>query len=302
LRQAVCPAGAFLHIFNVVAGPVFSTPRDCEFYMTALDHLKAGNLAETYDALTAEIRKSPADAKLRVFLFQLLCVRGEWSRALTQLKVCGEMAPDMMTMVQTYREAIACEMLREKVFAGETAPLVFGEPTQWMALMIQALGPMAKGDVTTAAALREEAFELAPSQSGEADGVAFDWIADADMRLGPILELIMNGRYFWAPFSTIKRITMEPPTDLRDRVWSAAEITWVNGGDVVGFIPTRYPGSAQSGRSGVMLANETDWVEAGAETYLGLGQRLFTTNNDDLALLDIRSLSLSAAGAGDGAH
>lgn len=268
----------------------------------AVEHLKAGNLDEAYSALTASIRKNPADSKLRVFLFQMLCIRGEWDRALTQLKVCGEMAPDTMSMVQSYREAIACEMVREKVFAGETAPLVFGEPAQWVALMIQALGPMAKGDTAQAAALRDEAFAAAPSQSGDADGKSFDWIADADMRLGPILELVMNGRYFWAPFSNIKRMTFDEPSDLRDKVWTPVEITWANGGDVVGFIPTRYPGSAQSRRPGIMMAQETDWVDAGAETFLGLGQRLFATNDDDLALMDLRSISLSPAGASDGAR
>ncbi|GGA10514.1 type VI secretion system accessory protein TagJ [Neptunicoccus cionae] len=267
----------------------------------AIDHLKAGNLDAAYDALTASIRKDPADSKLRVFLFQMLCVRGEWDRALTQLKVCGEMAPDTMTMVQSYREAIACEMVREKVFAGETAPLVFGEPAQWVALMIQSLGLLAKGDTAQAASLRNEAFSAAPSQSGEADGTPFEWIADADMRLGPMLELVMNGRYYWAPFSTIKRMTFDDPSDLRDKVWTPVEITWANGGDVVGFIPTRYPGSAQSGRAGIMLARETDWIDAGDETYLGIGQRLFATNDADLALMDLRSISLSAAGGSDGA-
>ena len=267
----------------------------------AVEHLKAGNLDDAYKALTAEIRKKPADSKLRVFLFQLLCIRGEWDRALTQLKVCGEMAPETMPMVQSYREAIACELVRESVFAGEKAPLVFGEPDQWVALLIQALGPMAKGDVAQAAELRAQAFDAAPSQSGEADGKSFDWIADADMRLGPMLELVMNGRYYWAPFSTIKRMTFDEPTDLRDRVWTPVEITWANGGDVVGFVPTRYPGSATSGRAGIMMAAETDWMDAGSDTYLGLGQRLFATNEDDIALMDVRSISLSAAGDSDGA-
>ena len=267
----------------------------------AVEHLKAGNLDEAYKALTASIRKSPADSKLRVFLFQLLCIRGEWDRALTQLKVCGEMAPDTMPMVQSYREAIACEMVREKVFAGETAPLVFGEPAQWVALMIQALGPLAQGD----AARQQNCARrrLKPRQAKAARQMAsrFDWVADADMRLGPMLELVMNGRYYWAPFSTIKRMTFDEPEDLRDRVWTPVEITWVNGGDVVGFVPTRYPGSAASGRAGLMMATETDWVDAGAETYLGLGQRLFATNNDDLALMDLRSISLSAVEDSDGA-
>ena len=41
------------------------------------------------------------------------------------------------------------------------------------------------------------------------DGKAFAWIADADMRLGPICEAVINGRYYWLPFVHIARIVIE---------------------------------------------------------------------------------------------
>lgn len=262
----------------------------------AVDHLRAGNLGEAYSALTAEIRKKPADAKLRVFLFQLLCIRGEWDRALTQLKVCGEMDPSTLPMVQSYREAIACELLREKVFAGETAPLVFGEPAEWVALLIQATHALAQGKPEAAARLREQAFADAPATAGTADGVAFDWIADADMRFGPILELIVNGKYYWAPFAALSALKFEEPTDLRDRVWTPVEVTTANGGQVVGFVPTRYPGAPATGRDALMLSAETDWQDAGGETFVGAGQRLLATPDADLAIMDLRELSLETSG------
>ena len=40
--------------------------------------------------------------------------------------------------LQAYREAIICEVYREKVFAGTKAPLVFGEPQEWLASLIEA--------------------------------------------------------------------------------------------------------------------------------------------------------------------
>ncbi len=263
--------------------------------MTALEQLKQGNLAETYTDLTAQIRKNPADDKLRIFLFQLLCIRSEWDRALTQLKVIGEMSPAALPVVQSYREAIACEMIREAVFNGDKAPMVFGEPAQWIALLIEALKPLAKGEAARAAQLRAQAFDAAPTTSGSADGVAFDWISDADMRLGPVLEVIMNGRYYWAPFSTVSRLKFEDPTDLRDRVWTPVEITWANGGEVVGFIPTRYPGSADSGSDNTMLSAETNWQDVGADTFIGAGQRLLATNESDLAIMDVREILLESA-------
>jgi len=70
--------------------------------------------------------------------------------------------------------------------------------------------------------LRNEAFELAPATAGTIDGEDFDWLADADVRMGPMLEAIINGQYYWIPFQQIQAIRIEEPADLRDVVWMPA--------------------------------------------------------------------------------
>jgi len=257
--------------------------------MSAEEILKSGTLDETLQALMKRVRKDPADIKQRIFLFQLFAVLGEWERAVKQLKVCGGMDPSTLSMVQAYREAIICELIREKVFAGEKVPMIFGEPENWIAVLVEALGATARGDMAAAAKLRDAAFEEAPAVSGTADGQAFEWIADADMRLGPVLELVMNGNYYWVPFGAIKKLSFEEPTDLRDRVWTPVQITWANGGEVVGFIPTRYPG-ATAGGDDIKLAKVTEWSDLGGETFVGAGQRLLATDAGDLALMDLREI------------
>jgi len=154
----------------------------------AEERLKAGDLSGALDALQAAVRADAGRASLRVFLFQLLCVLGNWSRAIQQLKVSAEMDPGATPMAQTYREAIVCEVYREKVFAGQKDPLIFGEPQEWIALMLDALKLQADGHVEKATATRARAFDAAPAVVGEIDGQSFEWIADADMRLGPLLE------------------------------------------------------------------------------------------------------------------
>ena len=258
----------------------------------AEDRLKAGDLDGARQALQEAVRKEPAKAELRVFLFQLLCVCGEWERALTQLRVCGELDGNAMPMVQTYREAIGCEMVRARVFAGETAPLVMGDPPNWLALLIQALGALARGEAEAAADLRARAFEEAPATSGSIDGKSFGWIADADMRLGPVLELIVNGRYFWAPVSTVKFLSVEEPADLRDAVWLPVEVTWANGGQMPALMPTRYPGTETQEKAALRLSRATEWRDLGAETWAGYGQRLLATDAEDHAVMDMRRLAL----------
>ena len=50
-----------------------------------------GKLNDALGALQALVRKDASNAKYRIFLFQLLAVMGQWTRALTQLNVAGEL-------------------------------------------------------------------------------------------------------------------------------------------------------------------------------------------------------------------
>ncbi len=266
----------------------------------ATELLKANDLAGSLDALQNSVRADPSNAKLRIFLFQLLCVTGEWQRAITQLKLCAEMDPIAIPMAQAYREGIICEVFREKVFSGEKDPLFFGEPEEWLALLAQANKALSSGNAQEAAKLRDKAFEMVPDQGGTANGERFSWIADADMRLGPVLEIIINGRYFWMPFSAILSLKIEEPEDLRDSVWTAANLTLQNGGEFVALIPTRYADTPTKGDDAAKLARSTFWEDAGSETFIGIGQRLLATDNSEIALMDLRSLEMDPLPASEG--
>ena len=110
---------------------------------------------------------------------------------------------------------------------------------------------------------------------------------------GPItLEAIVDGKYYWIPFTAIKRIRVEPPTDLRDVVWIPATFTWVNEGEVSALIPTRYPGSESTEDEAVRLARKTQWLEKPGELSVGLGQRMFATDAAEYSLLQIRQIEL----------
>lgn len=260
--------------------------------VTAEDQLKAGDLDGALAALQDAVRKDAANPALRVFLFQLLCVRGDWKRAIAQLKLSAELDPSATPMAQTYREGIICEVYREKVFAGEKAPLIFGAPQEWTALIVGALKANAAGEAGRAAEIRARAFDAAPTVSGKIDGQPFEWVADADMRLGPLLEIIVNGKYYWMPFSSIAKAEFEDPADLRDVVWTPCTITLINGGEFVALIPTRYAGTVAAESAALKLARATEWTDLGHETFAGLGQRQIATDLGDTALMDLRLLEL----------
>lgn len=258
--------------------------------MNPQEFIQDGQLDAALGALQDLVRKDASNAKYRIFLFQLLSVMGQWPRALTQLNVAGELDAGSLPMVQTYREAIQCEALRGAIFSGARAPLVFGEPPAWLALLIDALRADAAGEPARAAIAREQAFEAAPARAGSVDGRRFAWLADADQRLGPVLEAVVNGRYFWIPMQRIRRIELDAPADLRDTVWTPATFSWTNGAQTVGLIPTRYDGTTASADGALLMARRTEWTARG-----GLGQRMLATDEGDYALMDVRVIEFDDA-------
>lgn len=262
---------------------------------TSQELFRTGEVLGCLASLQAEVRHAPADPKLRIFLAQVLMVAGDWDRAVNQLAVAAELDAAALPMKHTYTAAIQCERLRAAVFGGEKLPLILGDPPLWIAALLQGVSALASGRAVEAASLRARALEDAPAITGSVNGVAFEWIADADSRLGPVLEVILNGAYYWAPFTRIRRIVLEPPTDVRDLVWMPAQFTWSNDGEAMGLIPARYPGSERSADDGVRMARRTDWRDLGEGAFAGLGQRVLATSDDELGLLEIRDLALESA-------
>lgn len=263
--------------------------------MLAEQSLKDGDIQSAVSQLQEAVKANPSKSEYRVFLFQLLSTLGSWDRALNQLNVSGELDASTLAMVQTYREALRCEVFRTEVFAGKRSPTVFGDPAQWIALCIQALSLSANGETSKAKDLRSEAFEDVPVNSGTIDGEPFEWIADADSRIGPFFEVILNGNYYWVPMHRVQQVFIEPPEDLRDMVWLPAQFVWANGGQAVGLIPSRYPGSELSSDSAIQLARKTEWMDQGFDEFYGLGQRMFATDSNDYSLLNVREIAINSS-------
>src|SRR6266403_6068169 len=172
----------------------------------AEESFRQGDLGACLRLLQADVRRRPEDARLRVFLVQVLMVLGEWERALNQLGVLKELDAAALPMVHSYGAAIQCDRLRAAVFRGERSPLLFGEPEPWMAEMIQAAGLHAGGHVAQAAAMRARALDRAPPTPGTLNGTKFEWLMDADSRLGPLLEVNLQGGYYWVPLHRVSEI------------------------------------------------------------------------------------------------
>lgn len=259
--------------------------------------LDGKSVDEQLDQVKAQIRKKPADADLRARLFQLLAVKGLWDKAFEQLKLSSEMNAQAQPVAVLYTGAITAEQEREAVFRGEKTPAVFEQPPEWMAMLLEAL----RSDAETAHALREQALEVAPAISGtivvnaQEQGLAFEWLCDGDSRLGPVCEVIANGRYGWVPLDMIQSLRLIPPEGLTDLIWVQAEITLVSGRSQIGLIPARYPAPIDKNYADLddasNLSRRTDWQQIGQDIYFGTGQKMWMSDAGEYALLDMRSIT-----------
>lgn len=243
-----------------------------------------GSVKEMLAKVTALVRSKPADASARMQLFRLLCVTGQWDRAETQLDVAAGLDSSLALTVLAHRHALNCERFRQQVFSGKRAPLFLGEPDQGAAMMAQALSAQPE----QAYALRTQALELMSTKAGKQDGMAFQWLADADARLGPIFEIYLDGKYFWVPMLRVEQLDLNQPDDALDLVWSSCQLTLQGGMAQAVLMPTRYPQSEASADDALALARRTEWLVMSQDHYRGLGQRMFASDVSEVALLDCR--------------
>jgi len=234
--------------------------------MTANELFRAGRLREAIQTLGNELRSNPADRQRRTFLFELLCLVGEYSRAEKHLNLLADGSEDAKTGALVYRSAIFAERQRAAFF----------EEKKYEAGL----------------------DEAPPPRPGKLNGTPFQTIEDADPRLGARLELFLAGEYLQIPLAHISALQMEAPRLLRDTLWPAANVT---GGGALKeqdfgqvLLPALYPFSFRSDRDTVKLGRETDWT--GPERDVPLGQKLLVLDGETVVpLLEVRSLEFDAA-------
>lgn len=251
------------------------------------DLLRAGDIDGARRVLVDLARRDPADIPTRLFLFQLLAVAGEWTKAKMQLTTLAQLSPEAQMLSVVYGQAIDAEQVRTAVFAGSELASIH-TTSSWAAGVADAIRLGAQGEASEADARREAAFAQAPDTPGEIDGTPVDWIGDADPRFGPTVEAIIGGRYGLLPFDAIAQMSSEGPKDLRDLVWYPVEITLKTGPRVAALLPVRYPGIPDG--IAERLSRATDWGADGR----GHGQRLWSgSDGEDRGLLTVRSLHLN---------
>lgn len=256
--------------------------------------LQAQSLVDIRARVTETVRKQPSNVRERWLLFQLLCIDGEWERALKQLQTWAKLEPEGETRAQLYRGLIKSEMFRTEVFAGTRTPGFIDAPSAWVEKLIEANIQLGKGNVAAADALRIEALDAAPASAGESPTLgAFQWLTDSDSRLGPVCEMAVAGGYRWIPFDRIRSLVLTPVGILTDLIWRSATVTLHDATVLKGYLPSRYPGS-ELGADALKLARQTTWTDVGDTNVIALGQKTWTTDQGDWGLMELTECRFGA--------
>jgi type VI secretion system protein ImpE len=233
--------------------------------MSAQELFKAGKLNEAIEALGVEVRDNPTDARRRTFLFELLCFKGDYDRAEKHLNILADATPDARVGAILYFSALHAERLRQDLFEKKDYPVTpaTGNP-----------------------------------RGGTINGQPFETLEDADPRVGPRLELFAAGAYLWIPIEHIESIELEPPRRLRDLLWAPALVRTgpafkdTELGEVL--LPVLAPFSWKHSDDEVKLGRSTVWTEVDG-VNLPSGQRMFSVDEEDFPLLEIRKIEFTPA-------
>jgi len=226
---------------------------------------RAGRLDEAVEALSAEVRNDPTDARRRTFLFELLCFAGQFDRAEKQLDVLAQRGQDAAMGTLLYRSALHAERVRQEMFTGGGYPA--GRPPR----------PV----------------------SGTLNGTPFQSLNDADPRIGARLEIFAAGQYTWIPLEQIASVRMRPPERLRDLLWAPAAVRTspdfrgMELGEVL--VPALAPLSWRHPDDAVRLGRMTTWEPLAEGTEAPAGQKLLLVDDQEFPILELRELDIVPA-------
>ncbi len=255
--------------------------------MDSKTYLKSADLAGCRAQLFEEIKKSPQETNLRVFLFQLSCVLTDWQKARAQLEFLRDCNSQLFEPLRlTYLQLLDGEEKRLNILAGDAELKCSGPPPSWFEHFKLALPLFATQNFEQASEKVATALDIAPAIKGRIDGQPFKMLIDGDSRFGLSLEIMLRGSYSWLPFESIEKLTFEPIEDLRDLVWRAVNIRLKNKAEFIAFVPMRYPIDSLT-KDTEKLCRETSWSETMRGVFIGQGQRMLLTENAEFLLSEI---------------
>jgi type VI secretion system protein ImpE len=249
------------------------------------------DLAREIEQINTAIRAEPLEASHRLALAQLRLVQGEYQKALQQLQLACQFDAELAPEAQLTRMLVRAEQTREAVFAGKILPDLLAPAPVWLESMIGALRQSGE----EAAQTRRAALEAAPTNKGSHGGdtsSAFEWIADGDDRLGPVIEIILGGTYYWVPFEIVESLQVPVPKRAMELVWAPVELKLTGHPARIAYMPARYLPFEEKRSDRLLTGAETIWHETPGGTWHGDGRRVWYVDEAALDMFGAGRISL----------
>ena len=250
-------------------------------------------LAREMEDINAAIRAEPLAASHRLALARIRLVQKEYSKALQQLQLACQFDAEVEPEAQLVRMLVRAEQVREAVFDGKILPDLLEAAPAWLEKLIGALRESGE----KAAAMRQEALSEAPPSKGsygESEPSPFEWIADGDERLGPVIEVILGGTYHWIPFEKVESMHIPPPKRVMELVWAPVDLKLVGQpASSIVYMPARYIPPREEERTDALLTGtETIWQELPGGGWQGHGRRTWYVDGEPLGMFEAGRINL----------
>ncbi len=252
---------------------------------------EAGKLTEAIAQLKQEVKSDPANVGMRSFLFGLLCFNGDYESAEKQLEVISLQSASSGAGAQVYKNVLRAEKNRNRVFHNELQPEYLKSPPHQIKNHLDAVKAFERGETEEVLTFLNGAVQKTAPLQGKINGNPFTRFADCHDLLAPILEVIIHDKYIWLPFEQIKLLQIEQPKTLQDLIWISARFELQDGQVLGGYIPTRYLDSGEHPDDLVKLGRKTDWKSISENLHMGSGQRMFSVDDEEKALLEIQEIT-----------
>lgn len=244
------------------------------------------SLTPLFEDAKRRVQATPTDVGARSALWQIFALRGEFDRARMQLEALVSFDSSWAMEAEACQGLLQAEAQRQRVLSGEVPPVCLGEAPAWFETLTGGLALIHSAPERGAALLLQAQME-STARAGTLNGQSFEWLCDGDARLGPCVEVMSKGRYFWLPWASVRSIVTRPPTELRDRMWAHALVEIGDEGSIELFLPARYPDPEEDEQR---MARVTVWRPLGENAYIGLGQKTLVTDQGETGFLDVREL------------
>ena len=259
--------------------------------MSPTELFQEARLDEAVAAQTATVEEQPGDFAERLLLCDLLGFTGDRETVRSHLRLLEAAAPtELRPYLAEWFALLAADDRRHR---GEP-PTFLIDPPGHVARRVDALDRMRSGDAGAALGLIDAADEVAAWVEGTVDGREFDGWRDADDVLGPNLELFQADRYVWLPVDHVRKLRLETPDGLRDRLYRPVTVWLVNGSEWELFLPSLYTGTAAHAEEGIRSGAGIDWVDLGG-LMRGAGSRAYLFGDEELELDEFRQVEVRRA-------